>query len=212
MPIYWNYTKRQKLKEKRANLSRYPSYSRPEKHHRKISYPEKSFKINAQFIHDKHFSKRSKSEEKDDQENVDDNKVALELPPPKESWILDQQSDDFHLYLEDDLEGTENENEDIKVINKHKSNSNASKSNSSRFKRGVFTCPECNQNFTFQHNLKRHMKNKHEGLKFKCQECTKAYTTDRCLKIHIGHAHKNLDFSMMQGHLDASPPSEEHIL
>ena len=200
MPIYWNYTKRQKLKEKRANLSRYPSYSRPEKQ-RKISYPEKSFKINAQSIHDKHFSKRSKSEEKDDQENVDENKVAELITRPKETWILDQQSDDFQLYLEDDLE--ENEEEEIKVIpNKHKSNSGgAAKSNSSRFKRGVFTCPECNQDFTFQHNLKRHMKNKHEGLKFKCQDCPKAYTTDRCLKIHIGHAHRN---SGMQDHLDES--------
>ena len=103
MPIYWNYTKRQKLKEKRANLSRYPSYSRPEKQ-RKISYPEKSFKINAQSIHDKHFSKRSKSEEKDDQENVDENKVAELITRPKETWILDQQSEDFQLYLEDDLE------------------------------------------------------------------------------------------------------------
>ena len=199
MPIFWNYTKRQKLKEKRA-LVRYASYSRPEKHRMKFyHHPEK--KINASSIQLEHIdkgfasSKRSNSEDRD-QENVDENQ--------DQSWLTDQSSqDDFQLYLEDDdFEGASQ----VPTTKKSAGMPTAvQKSNSSRFKRGLFTCPECDQTFTFQHNLKRHMKNKHEGLKFKCQECTKAYTTERCLRIHIGHAHKS-------SLLSPAMSNSEHVL
>ena len=169
MPIFWNYTKRQKLKERRAlalkNVS-LPKAPRSEK----FTNSGKFYTENRMNAHIDKLNVAAKPV-LDNQENMD---IKNEPFEPKIE-------EDFSLYLEDDPDEISDQ-PDQKPKSKQLKSSN-------RFKRGHFVCPECNVSFTFAHNLKRHIKNKHQGLKYRCQECPKAYTTERCLKLHVGQSH-----------------------
>ena len=170
MPIFWNYTKRQKLKERRALALKNVSLPKPPRSE-KMAKSGKFYTENRMNAHIDKFTVAKPVLVEDNQENVDIKNEPFEA----------KSEEDFSLYLEDDPEDLL----EPEISNKPKKNLKSS----NRFKRGHFVCPECNVSFTFAHNLKRHIKNKHQGLKYRCQECPKAYTTERCLKLHVGQSH-----------------------
>ncbi|XP_052818520.1 zinc finger protein 813-like [Mya arenaria] len=56
-----------------------------------------------------------------------------------------------------------------------------------------FSCEDCQKTFSFKHDLKRHMKNVHQGLKqFSCSDCKKNFADISALKLHLASFHSRL--------------------
>ena len=59
-----------------------------------------------------------------------------------------------------------------------------------------FSCKACDEKYTQSHNLKKHIKNAHEGgKKLSCKLCDKSYAHDHNLKNHIKTFHQGTKIS-----------------
>ena len=58
------------------------------------------------------------------------------------------------------------------------------------------SCKSCDKSYTQSHNLKNHIKNVHEGTKFSCKSCDKSFTQPHNLKKHIKIVHEGIKTSL----------------
>ena len=70
-------------------------------------------------------------------------------------------------------------------------------------------CPQCNVVFTHRHNMLKHVRSKHEGVKYPCSQCDFKASLQSSLKIHIKSIHEGVKYpcsqcdykATQQGHL-----------
>ena len=55
-------------------------------------------------------------------------------------------------------------------------------------------CPKCNAVFAYRHDMLRHVRNKHEGVKYPCSQCDYKATKQYHLKIHIKSVHEGVKY------------------
>ena len=54
-----------------------------------------------------------------------------------------------------------------------------------------FSCVICDRRFSFDSNMKDHIKKVHEGKRFECNVCDAKYVKESRLKTHIKIVHKD---------------------
>ena len=55
-------------------------------------------------------------------------------------------------------------------------------------------CPECERQFCFPSEVKKHVKEVHEGVRQNCEECHKSFSTKFDLKYHVNAIHRGQTF------------------
>ena len=59
-----------------------------------------------------------------------------------------------------------------------------------------YLCSQCEYSATDASTLKRHVENKHEGVRYPCPECKYAATQKGYLKKHLKNKHKWVNISL----------------
>ena len=74
-------------------------------------------------------------------------------------------------------------------------------------------CPQCNVVFTHRHNMLKHVRSKHEGVKYPCSQCDYKATQQSNLRLHIESIHEGVKFPCSQCDYNATTQSnlKKHI-
>ena len=54
----------------------------------------------------------------------------------------------------------------------------------------MFQCEFCGKSYLFKPNLKKHINNKHKGIKYKCEHCDKTFKDKQELNLHRDNTHE----------------------
>ena len=63
----------------------------------------------------------------------------------------------------------------------------------------MFTCDQCGESFTENHNLTRHKESKHAGVKYSCDKCSYQATRKDNLSRHMKTKHRRIDAEIEKG-------------
>ena len=74
-----------------------------------------------------------------------------------------------------------------------------------------FSCSECDYKATQKLDIKRHKEYKHEGKRFNCEECNHKSTTKGSLKIHIDAIHRGIKYPCHSCEYKATTPGSLNI-
>ena len=74
-----------------------------------------------------------------------------------------------------------------------------------------FYCSECDYKATQKTDIKRHKEYKHEGMRFSCDECGHKATTKGALKIHVDAIHKKIRYPCHSCEYKATTPGSLNL-
>ena len=74
---------------------------------------------------------------------------------------------------------------------------------------GIFTCEQCQNQFTTKGSLKIHIQSKHDGIKYACNHCEYQGTTQGNLKIHIQSKHDGIKYAC--NHCEYQAIQQSHL-
>ena len=72
---------------------------------------------------------------------------------------------------------------------------------------GMYTCNQCQNQFTRKDNLNTHIQSKHDGIKYACNQCEYQATTQGHLKVHIQSKHDGIKYACNHCEYQASTHS-----
>ena len=73
----------------------------------------------------------------------------------------------------------------------------------------MFSCDQCGEAFTENHNLSRHKESKHAGVKYSCDKCSYQATRKDNLSRHMKTKHRRIDAGDVEAGPHLSPEKEK---